>query len=322
MNSYHVYIASCDENGGIYHYIMQNDATFKFMDKTCMPNPMYMAISNEKMYAVLRNPFKNSNESGVIRYTVNKNGTLCSKSEIISTHGEVACHILVSDNDIYCANYTSGSLIKLPDTLVMHSGRSVHPTRQTSPHIHFAAETPDKKYICAVDLGLDKIIVYDRNLNFVSDVKFLDGHGPRHIVFSADGNLAYCANELASTVSVLTYNNGHFTLKDTYNTLPSTFAGKNTMAAIRLHGKYLYVSNRGHDTIVCFKTEGEQLILQSITPCGGNSPRDFDIIGNILICTNEESDNVTLFKLDGALPVKLPHELKITHPLAVAGTLL
>ena len=115
-----IYIASCVETGGIYHYQMRSGKLI-LADITPMDRPMYMVIENRKMYVVLRAPFADNQDSGVIVYDIADDGKLINPSAIVSTRGEVACHIAVDGEDIYCANYISGSVIKLPDTLVTHA---------------------------------------------------------------------------------------------------------------------------------------------------------------------------------------------------------
>lgn len=317
---YTIYIASCDENGGIYSYNLTQNGTMELIDKIDLDYPKYMTIHNSILYAVLRSPFKNSEQSGLVSFDISKDGRLINKSEIQSTKGEEACHLSV-DDEIYCVNYISGSVIKMPDKLVTHSGSSIHPTRQTSPHTHQVIFTPDKKYVCVTDLGLDKISLYDKNLNFVSSADVPEGHGPRHIEFSPDGNYAFCANELKSTVTVFRYFDSKLIAEDTYNALPADYQEETTIAAIRISadGKYLYVSNRGHDSISCFKVDKNKLSLFDIVNCGGNSPRDFNITpnGDYLICTNENSDNVATFKIfEGKLSI-IDVKTKIKKPLCV-----
>ncbi len=121
----------------------------------------------------------------------------------------------------------------------------------------------------AVDLGIDSIVVYDRDLNYVSSARVPDGNGPRHAIFSPDGSLCYCLNELSSSVSVFRYNDGEFAYLADYPALPDSFTEKNTAAAIRYHNGYVYTSNRGHNSITVFKVHGEKLVPCSFVPCGG-----------------------------------------------------
>jgi len=313
---YNFYIASYDENGGIYHYRLLSDGTAEYVNHTPMDRPMYMVISDNKMYVLLRAPFDNSNESGLITYDINNDGDLINPSDLVSTRGEVACNLCISDRQCYCANYTSGSIIKMPSRLVEHRGKSINPTRQTSPHPHFVGITNDKEYICATDLGLDSIFLYDKDLNLVSKSDVPRGHGPRHLAFSQ--NNIYCANELKSTLSVFTKNHEVLEYITTIPVLPSDFSGESTVAAIRIKNNFCYISNRGHDSLSIIDISEEHPKLLSTVSCGGKSPRDFNIIDDMLICANENSDNVSFFKLVNGEPHKMDTEITLKSPLCVA----
>lgn len=315
-----IYIASCVKGGGIYHYTLSENNVLDFCEKTTLDEPMYMIIRNEKMYILLRQPDEKTNFSGELSIDIDGTGKLFAPSRIISTKGVVACHLEVSDDNIYAVNYVSGSVIKLPDTLVTHSGHGLHKVRQAAPHTHFVHASPDGKYILVTDLGLDKIFVYDKDLKLVSEVSIPSGHGPRHLAFSSDGKIVYCVNELGSSVSILSYSDGKLNLKNTISALPKDFSGDNISAAIRIKDNYLYVSNRGHNSISVFEIKDSyNIVLKECVDCGGNSPRDFNIIDDVLICTNEKSDNVTVFKLNNYIPEIISEsELNIPSPLCVA----
>lgn len=315
-----IYIASCVKGGGIYHYTLSENNVLDFCEKTTLDEPMYMIIRNEKMYILLRQPDEKTNFSGELSIDIDGTGKLFAPSRIISTKGVVACHLEVSDDNIYAVNYVSGSVIKLPDTLVTHSGHGLHKVRQAAPHTHFVHVSPDGKYILVTDLGLDKIFVYDKDLKFVSEVSVPSGHGPRHLAFSSDGKIVYCVNELGSSVSIFSYSDGELKLQNTISALPKDFSGDNISAAIRIKDNYLYVSNRGHNSISVFEIKDSyNIVLKECVDCGGNSPRDFNIIDDVLICTNEKSDNVTVFKLNNYIPEIISEsELNIPSPLCVA----
>lgn len=310
-----IYIASCTENGGIYKFELDSSGMLNKRDYIKLDRPMYMAKSNNILYVLLREPFKENSESGLIKIYDGEH--MQAESEIFPTKGEVACHLCIADGSVYAVNYISGNLIKLPDTVVTHAGHSVNPNRQSEPHTHFIGVTPDKKYICCTDLGTDKIYFYDFDLNYKFDISVPAGSGARHLEFSEDGNMLYCANELSNTVSVFEYsgNNTRF-LKD-YSTLPSGYTDESTVAAIRRNGKYLYVSNRGHDSIACFEITGKELNLIGIFHTGGSSPRDFNVFGNFLICANENSDNVTVFEIRDGKLMKLLYDVSLEKPLCI-----
>lgn len=308
-----IYVASCVETGGIYHYKLI-DKTLQQVDFTPMDRPMYMVIEGRKMYIVLRAPFENG-ESGVIVYDIDDTGKLINPTPVQSTKGEVACHILVKQGEVYCANYISGSVIKLPGNVVQHTGHSVHPTRQTGPHVHFVGVTPDEKYICVTDLGMDTIFLYNRDMTLHASVKVPEGHGVRHLAFSDDGKWLFAVNELASTVSVFGYQDGILTIQDTYSVLPTDFTGNNTASAIRIKDGDVYVSNRGHDSIAKVSFADGKLKQGALFPCGGKSPRDFCFAGDFLLSTNQDSDTVTV--LDCKNNFALANEISVDQPICV-----
>jgi len=164
-------------------------------------------------------------------------------------------------------------------------------------------------------------VTYDKNLQFISSAEVEKGHGARHLLFSPDGRYAFCANELASTVTAFRYADGMLRKLETVHTLPQPYKGESSVAAIRItsDGKNLYVSNRGHDSISCFLVNEGSLTLTEVVNCGGMSPRDFNITpdGRFLLCANENSDTVTIFKMNDGKLIKTHIELTLKSPLCV-----
>ena len=205
MCAFHMYAASCVPDGGIYHYVYE-DGEMRQISKTAADRPMYLALTDDRLYAVLREPFADSANSGVCCWNIDADGNLREQSEIVSTGGRCGCHLTVENGSIYVANYLSGSVAMLPGgTVVSHSGSGVDPVRQEAPHVHFVGLTPDRKWLLAVDLGLDAIFMYSPDLQTSKRVEMLSGHGCRHLAWSEDGQYCFCVNELASSLSVLRY---------------------------------------------------------------------------------------------------------------------
>lgn len=322
----YLYIASCDKEGGILQYRLYEDGSCELCGYTRLDRPMYMAADKRKMYIILRDPWgfrklqgiresPGIRESGVIVYDVDRNGALVNPSSILSTKGEVACHIMVNRGEIYCANYMSGSLIRLPDKLVRHTGQGIHPVRQEQPHVHFVGVTPDGKYICAADLGLDTIFLYDRNMKLHSETQVPSGHGVRHLAFSEDKGYMFSVNELCSTVSAFSYQEGELQLIDTCSAIPPSFTGENAASAIRIKDGYLYVSNRGHDSIAQIRFRNGRLTLLQNIDCHGKTPRDFIFTDKYLICANQDSNTVSVLKGDGDFSVR--GHIPVKSPLCV-----
>ncbi len=308
---YNIYIASDASDGGIYHYILDDKP--EFVEKIPLERVQYGLVCDDKMHLLLRD--KEDNGS-LVSFDVDSNGMLKKQTASVSTKGKVACHLCCDKGNIYVTNYISENVIKTPEKIVMHRGNSTHKFRQASPHPHFVCVTPDDKYIAVVDLGIDAVVVYDKELNFVSKAEVPKGQGARHIAFSNCGKTAFVANELGSTVSVFDYCNGCFTLKETVNTLFEN-ALENFPAAIKFYD-YLYVSNRGDDSISCFSYENKKLTLKSVTKVCGKCPRDFEIFGKTMVCANQESNNVTLFSVNGE-ELKYIGEISVPSPVCVIG---
>ena len=322
-----IYIAGCDPVGGIYHYRLENG--LNFVNKYDVDRPMWITFDendDEYLYILLRE-LTDDLHSGVTRCKVAPDGSLYGFEIPVLTEGRCACHASVSGDLLYLVNYLSGNVLAYDKKCLSrgpvfsdtHDGKGVHPTRQEASHTHFVRESPDGKYIFCVDLGVDKIIVYDHELHRISEASVPAGEGCRHLDYSPDGKFVYCANELGSSVSVFAYENGRLKLLDTYKALPEGFNGQNTAAAIRVSpdGKILYVSHRGHDSVCAFDiVDGCRLENPEWTKIAGSSPRDFNFAGNYMFCANEKS-KVTIFKVDGKRLEKLDDELDIPGALCV-----
>ena len=296
---YNLYIDSCAKDGGIYHYVLDENE-IQFINKTDCPEPMYSILRGDKFYTLLKEPYSDNNHSALIVHQMNGN-KIGGNISFTSTLGVEACHLEEVNGEIFAANYTSGSMFKTPDILKIHKDREyksekVDLNRQEMPHTHCVILTPDKKYIAATDLGLDKIFIYDFDFNLVSETKVQDGLGPRHIIF--DGEILYCLCELGNKLLSFKYESGFLTYISEIDTLPEDFKGFSTAAAVKILDDKIYTSNRGSNTIAVFKKDNGHFENIGFIDVCGNWPRDFDIIDNILICCNEISGSVTFFRLD------------------------
>ena len=317
-NQFHVYIASCTPDGGIYHYLCQ-DGNLQFREKTDADRPMYLTVAGDSLYAVLRQPFGDSGNSGVCSWKISQDGSLSEPSEIVNTGGRVGCHLTVAQDRVYVANYISGSVVMLPKGIIrQHTGNGPHPTRQEAAHTHFVGMTPDGKFLLAVDLGADTIFVYDPDLTLRYQISMPAGHGCRHLAWSEDGKYAFCINELTSTVSILRYNQGEFTLLDTVSALPENCPVESYAAAIRVVGDKVYISNRGYDSIAVFTHKDGVLTKPVFADTEGANPRDFYVYGEHLFCANQSSDCVSVFTCKGEQIQSKNLHLQIPEPLCVA----
>lgn len=297
---YSLYVASFDKSGGIHHYEINGK---EITQKQFVPldRPMYFVIDGGKMYALLRDM---GGDSAVVSFDIDGKGNLVNMSAPISTKGSVGCHLAVDGGRVYAAHYASGSLFVSPDKSLKLSKKS---------KMHFVGLTPDKKYLCACDLGLDKIYLFDKELNLRSEVKLKEGGGPRHICFDKSGKYAYCTLEISSEVASLKYSGEKF---EVLNYAPATdLEGENYPAAIRIAGDRLYVSNRGADSVLVFSiNEGKIARLQSFST-RGKCPRDIFVFENLFVCANQESDNLTFFEIKDNDLIEFITEIKVKAPL-------
>ncbi len=182
-----------------------------------------------------------------------------------------------------------GSIADTPPQTVIHEGRGPHPKRQEKAHAHCAEMTPDNRYICIVDLGLDSIKLYDyaSRANGLQEAGHLvlrtaAGAGPRHILFHANGKLAFVINELDNTLSSYSYTGDGFSHIQTLKTLPADFTGQSTTAAVKLNaaGDRVFASNRGHDSIVTCGLDAAtgRMERMTISKLNAPQPRDFELM--------------------------------------------
>ena len=310
-----IYILSCDtvENGGgIYSYeLTENGGLIQLAYFPC-DRPMYAVKSKKGLCILLRQPFEKSDFSGYFYI----DESLRNASEIKSTQGVVACHLCVDNDEVYVTNYLSGNIVKNGVIIERRQGKGAHSTRQTEPHTHFVDKTFDG-YLAVCDLGTDALAFYDKGLRLISEEKVPNGYGIRHLVFSNDGKYIYAINELVPSISVFSYRSGQAKLIHTIEI--DCKNEKANGAAIRLSkdGERLYVSLREENVICVYAVCGKDLTLLQTADCGGDSPRDFHIFDNRLICANENSGNVTCFLLVGGLLQEKIFEIQLKKVLCV-----
>lgn len=239
--------------------------------------------------------------------------------------GAPPCYVAYDNKKelVYAANYHKGevSVYSVDEEGVMtlldksaHSGSSVH-ENQSSPHAHFFDLSPENNFLIACDLGTDEVITYTINeegkLDKVASLPVKPGTGPRHIVFHPNKKHAYVFGELSSEVLTFSFDNenGTFEHLQTLSSIPEDHTTFNGGAAIRisLDGKYVYASNRGHDSLAVYSVnEDGTLELVEYVPTEGETPRDFNIdpTDTFVVVGHQDSDNLTLFernKKDGTL---------------------
>jgi 6-phosphogluconolactonase len=291
-------------------------------------NPSFLAIDgrSEFLYAVNEVTTFGGKASGAVSsFAIDRqSGALKFLSQQPSAGGG-PCHLTIDGTGrfVLVANYDGGSVAVLPVRqgalsapveIVQHHGSSVNVERQGAPHAHGVFLDRANRLLFVTDLGLDKIMIYRFNTtsgkltaNETPWCQINAGAGPRHFTFHPNGRWGYVINEMASTVTVLSYNAAAGTLKEeqTISTLPAGFAGNNSCAEIEIapSGRFLYGSNRGHDSIVVYAVDLQsgRLELRQHAPTE-KTPRNFKIDpgGELLVAANQNSDSLITFRVDKA----------------------
>ena len=291
-------------------------------------NPSFLAIhpDGELLFAVNEvHHGPGRGNASVVAYRIGEDGELTQINEQASGGG-TACHCVVDATGrfLLVANYTGGNVAVVPiaadgtlseaSCVIDHEGSSVNPRRQRQPHAHSINLSRDNRFAYVADLGIDQVRVYrfDDTVGQLSptDPGFVAvpaGGGPRHFSLHPGGEWAYSNLELTSAVTGFRRDpdTGGLTLLNTWPTIPDAFdASNNTTAECVVHptGRFLYVSNRGHDSIAVFRIDESsgQLGLVEVTPSGGRTPRNFciDPTGKWLLSANQESDSIVVYRID------------------------
>lgn len=293
-------------------------------------NPSYLTIhpTGKVLYAANEvGDFGGKASGAVSAFAIDpSNGALRFLNQA-PTDGAAPCHLSVdaTGRHLATANYSGGSICVHqlgPDgslgqmsDFVQHVGTSVNPQRQNEPHAHSLTISADNRFAYVADLGMDKIMIYtfDAERGKVAPaaqpwVRVYPGAGPRHFDFHPTRPYAYVINEIGSTITTFAYeaSSGRLTELQTTATLPAGFEGRSHCADIHVHpsGKFVYGSNRGHDSIAAFAIDQDTGLLSAIghEATGGKVPRNFaiDPTGSFLLAANQNSDTVVVFQIDPA----------------------
>jgi len=318
------------------------------------------ALAAPVLAAEAKNPsFVEIHPSGRFLYAVSVAGGLGSVSAYAidaagdlkflnqqSSGGGGPCHVSLdhAGRNVLVANYGSGSAsvipiqsdgrLATPTGIVQHTGSGVNPRRQKGPHAHSINVSPDDRFAFVADLGIDKIMIYRLDIEAGTIVagdspfaKLKPGAGPRHFAFSPNGKYAYAINELDCTMTAFAYDvvSGALKAIQTIPTLPDAFDGSNSCAEVRVHpnGKFLYGSNRGHDSIVVYRinpTKGT-LTLVEHERAEIKTPRNFNIdpTGTFCLVANQGGDSIVVFRIDPQTGALEPtgHKIPIAKPVCI-----
>ncbi len=311
-------------------------------------NPNFLAIhpNGKFLYCVGNVNVNGKSGGGVTAFALDaKTGKLMQLNQQLAG-GAGPCHINVdpSGKCVIIANYGGGSTDVFPigddgklkecSTHVQHKGKSANPKRQEAPHAHSVNISKDGNFAIVADLGLDQVIVYklDAATGKIepSDPPYCvtaPGAGPRHFAFHPNGKLAFVINELDSTLSSLSYDSAKGELKTlkTVSTLPKDFKGNNSTAEVVVHpsGKFVYGSNRGHNSIASYKLDEKtgDLTFVGYGTEGVNTPRNFNIdpTGQYMIVGSQGSNQVVMFKIDPKTGALKPHgkPIEVGTPICI-----
>ena len=293
---------------------------------TGVENPFFMVVShNQKfLYSIHAKSFGGKEPEHVAAYAIEGRTGKLTLLNRQSTRGTASCYVDVdaTDKTVLVANYTTGNIASLPVqadgslgesvSFFQHSGSSVDLPRQKGPNAHSFVVSPDNRFAFAADLGIDKIMGYRLDAatakltpNEPPFAKAPPGAGPRHLIFHPNGKYVYVINEMKNSVTLFDYATatGMLTERQNISTLPADFTGKSYCADLKItpDGRFLYGTNRGHDSIACYRLADDgRLTLLSIEPSLGRGPQNLALAANgkLLLCANMPGKNVAVFRID------------------------
>jgi len=304
-------------------------------------NPSFLAVSPDEkfLYALAGN-----NGDSVKAFNIESSHqlTLLNAQSLAGSFG--ACHLEVDKTGrwLIVGNYGSGSVTVMPiqsngmlekaSQTIQHEGKSIDPERQQKPYVHSINIAPNNRDVFVPDLGTDKIMTYTLNVETgqltngaIPYTAVTPGSGPRHFAFHPNGKFAYVIQEMSATITSLQYKGGTLKAFQTVNTLPADYTGRKWEADIHISpdGKFLYGSNRAHESLGIFSIDKKTgyLTLVGHQPVNGKTPRNFaiDPTGKFILVANQDSDNITIFKRDSETG-KLTYtgkEIKVSQPVCL-----
>jgi len=317
------------------------------------PNPSWVTIDSSRGFLFCANE---KPTGAVSAFKINKSTGALTPINSVPSEGADPCHLTLdpSGKFLICANYSSGTISVLPigddgalgksvQTIQLQGKLGTHTKRQEASHAHSADFGPGgSRFFFSCDLGTDSILHYTfdgaaaqkLSPNPASErLTEKAGAGPRHILFHPNQKIAFVMNELDCSISVLEYDGASGVFKkaiETKPTLPAGYMKENTTAelAITKDGKFLFGSNRGHDSIVTFRVheneeQGKILEYVNRTPTGGEGPRHFTLSPDdrFLLVGNQNTDTITVFKVvpdkEGGVLEKA-HSFDFDTPICIA----
>jgi 6-phosphogluconolactonase len=298
------------------------DGTTKEISHVKTPNPSFITLTpNEKfVYAVHETAPQDGKGGDVAAFSFDKGSGSLSFINKQASGGDHPCHVETDKTGkwLFVSNYTSGSLSKMPihedgslgqAEVRQYTGSGTHPQRQKGPHVHGAAISADNTFLYVTDLGTDRVlqylfIPYTGNLFLRDTIKSIPGSGPRLLTFHHKNKYAYLVEELTGTVVFLKYRKGKLEAKQRISTMVTgdTLPPNSAFLQASPDGKFLYASNRGDVNSIAIYSINKKGKLTSLGHQStlGRTPRNFSIdpSGNYLLCENQNSDEIVVFRRD------------------------
>ena len=292
------------------------------------PNPSFLAVDPAQRLLFAANEigdYQGAKSGSVSSFAIDPRTGKLRALNTVASRGADPCHLTVdrTGGHVLVANYTGGSVAVLPfqadgmlgqaSDFVQHLGSGVNPERQHEPHAHDVVLTPDNRFAIVADLGLDKLLVYryasaqgKLTANDPPSGSVKPGSGPRHIALHPNGRWAYVISEMGNSITAFDWDGdkGSFHELQSISTLPKDFKGENSTAELVVDrkGRYLYGSNRGHDSIAVYAIDPVKGMLTFIedVPTLGKEPRNFalDPTGGYLFAANQNSNTVVVFRVN------------------------
>jgi 6-phosphogluconolactonase len=308
------------------------------------PSPSWVAVHPSGKFAYAAN--ETGKASTITAFSVDAKSAKLTELNQLPALGQDPCYLSFDKTGkyLFAANYSSGNIVVfpiLPDgklgehTANVTDAGTLGPNkqRQEGPHAHWVQVSPDNRFVFVSDLGLDAILSYRFDAtkgkltpNNPPLAKLAPGAGPRHVTFSPNGKFVYVISELKNTVTAFSYDADKGALHEfqVISTLPADFTGRNDDAEIAVHpsGKWLFASNRGHDTIAVFSVDAKTGNLAPVGdfPTHGKEPRHFtvDPTGQYLLVENQNSNTIVVFRIDPTGPLtKVSEVTDIASPVCL-----
>jgi 6-phosphogluconolactonase len=341
-----VYIGSGTKDIHVYRMNLANGALTEAAPAAPIAHPSFLTLApnHRLLYAVTEGGSKNA--SSVSAFSIDRQSGKLTFINEQPSGGAGPCHVAVdpSGRALLAANYSSGSMAVFPikdggslgemSGFFQGQGSGINPQRQEGPHAHCVVTDPADRFALLCDLGLDKVFVFKFDAAngsiTANDPPFAlvkPGSGPRHITFHPNGRFAYLINEMGETLTAFDYDASRGVLHElqTESTVPADYTAPSTCAEVVVHpsGRFVYGSNRGHDSIVEFAVDDAtgRLTRLGWYSTKGKTPRNFEIdpAGTFLLAANQESNTVIVFRIDPKTGALTPtgQTLEVATPMCV-----